>query len=365
MSADKRVLDGSPRVDSDDEEQEPEPGRIIPLKDFLEKLKGRKDIFTIDKESRLSRIETACLALAFITGAVFATIHVVRVPPDFIGPAFKTGDQGTVIVSPQVVELTPTSYFTSMPKPPAKIKVLKPTGKYYGNGQPHGGVGSPASRIARMKAFWMKANRLIGVASTGVDQGGASTGIDKGIDVCLVGKRPLKNGGGPGTGRRLEPGIGVGTGIGPSGVQPGVGTGLDDPLANLLAPDGAPLDPKPRQHDNALDRINKAANEINHAILTGGRTKSSILHTVQENLITIRYAYNKWLRQHPNTAGKITVKFAIDEFGNVIFCDVLTATLQGSDLSDQVIAIVKKWNFGKIDKPGDITEAVYPLVFSM
>jgi TonB family protein len=84
-----------------------------------------------------------------------------------------------------------------------------------------------------------------------------------------------------------------------------------------------------------------------------------------ENLSAVRYTYNKWLNAHPGATGKITVKFAIDEFGHVIYCDVLNATDQNAELSQQVIAIVKKWGFGKIDKPGDITEAIYPLVFSM
>ncbi len=44
--------------------------------------------------------------------------------------------------------------------------------------------------------------------------------------------------------------------------------------------------------------------------------------------------------------------------------DVANAALQDPNLLQQVVSIVKSWNFGKIDKPGDITEAVYPLVFS-
>ena len=69
--------------------------------------------------------------------------------------------------------------------------------------------------------------------------------------------------------------------------------------------------------------------------------------------------------QPPGATGKITVKFAIDEFGTVIFCEEVGTTIADPDLSRQIVSMVRTWNFGKIDKPGDITEAVYPLAFSL
>jgi hypothetical protein len=364
MSACEGVLNSVSLQAGMDDGEEQEYGRIIPLGEFIERLKTRTDIFTMDKESRLSKTEAVCLALALVTGALFATIQVVRVPPDFISST-QIKDPGTVTISPEVVEITPTHYFTSMPKPPTEIHSLKPSVKPHGNGRPAGGVGSPTARAARMNAFRMMANRIAGVASLGIEQGGALSGIYTGLDIILDGKRSIQRGGGTGSGRRLEPGIGVGIGFGPSGLQPGEGLGLGDPLAGLLGPDGEPVTLRQVRHSTSLETIGSTIKQIGSGVLTGGRNKSSIKQTVMENLGSVRYAYNKWLRQHPNAAGKITLKFAIDEFGNVIFCDVLNATLQGSELSVQVISIVKTWNFGKIDKPGDITEAVYPLVFSM
>jgi TonB family protein len=83
-----------------------------------------------------------------------------------------------------------------------------------------------------------------------------------------------------------------------------------------------------------------------------------------QNLAALRYAYNKRLREKPGLSGKITCKFAIDEFGKVIFCQVVESTMGDSELESLIAAKIKLWVFEKIDKPGDVTEVVYPFVFS-
>jgi TonB family protein len=98
--------------------------------------------------------------------------------------------------------------------------------------------------------------------------------------------------------------------------------------------------------------------------LTGGRSKASIMRVVMQNIAALRYAYNKRLREKPGLKGKITVKFAIDEFGKVIFASVVESTMGDSELETIVVDKIKRWVFEKIDKPGDVTEVVYPFVFS-
>jgi TonB family protein len=83
-----------------------------------------------------------------------------------------------------------------------------------------------------------------------------------------------------------------------------------------------------------------------------------------QNLAALRYAYNKRLREKPGLKGKITCKFAIDEFGKVIFCEALESTMADPGLEAEVVDKIKRWVFEKIDKPGDVTEVVYPFVFS-
>lgn len=74
--------------------------------------------------------------------------------------------------------------------------------------------------------------------------------------------------------------------------------------------------------------------------------------------------FNKRLLERPSIGGKITVKFAIDEFGKVIFCEVIETTIKDPWLENKMDELIKNWQCGKIDKPGDVTEVVYPFIFS-
>ncbi|MDR2694443.1 MAG: TonB family protein [Chitinispirillales bacterium] len=98
--------------------------------------------------------------------------------------------------------------------------------------------------------------------------------------------------------------------------------------------------------------------------ITGARSRASIQRTVMQNMAALRYAYNKRLREKPGMAGKIAVKFAIDEFGKVISAQLVESTVSDSEFESTVVSRVKSWNFEKIDKPGDVTEVMYPFVFS-
>jgi TonB family protein len=84
----------------------------------------------------------------------------------------------------------------------------------------------------------------------------------------------------------------------------------------------------------------------------------------KQNIGALRYADNRCLREKPGLKGKITLRFAIDEFGNGIFCEVIESSIGNKDLEAAVRAKIMRWKFEKIDKPGDGTEVVYPFVFS-
>jgi len=98
--------------------------------------------------------------------------------------------------------------------------------------------------------------------------------------------------------------------------------------------------------------------------LTGGRSRASIHRIVTQNIAAIRYAYKKRLREKPGMCGRITVKFAIDEFGKTIFAQMTESTIHDFELEQIVVSRVNNWTFGKIDKPGDVTEVTYPFVFT-
>lgn len=94
------------------------------------------------------------------------------------------------------------------------------------------------------------------------------------------------------------------------------------------------------------------------------RSKAGIMRTVMKCLANIRYAYNVRLRDGMDKSGKITVKWAIDEHGKVIKCFVVSSTINDSRLETKTVNIIKGLKFERIYNPGDVTEVVYPFVFS-
>jgi TonB family protein len=99
-------------------------------------------------------------------------------------------------------------------------------------------------------------------------------------------------------------------------------------------------------------------------IYTGGRGRASIERVIMQNRAPLRFAYNKRLSEKPGLVGRITVWFAIDEFGNVTFATLAESTMKDPAFERTVVNAVKGWKFDKIDKPGDIDEVTYPFVFA-
>lgn len=174
-------------------------------------------------------------------------------------------------------------------------------------------------------------------------------GFAYGIDSILQGVGGLQSSTSRGTGRKNSAGIGFGGGSG----------GVDKLLGDLMSDDGGTLKLKKRGELKIQKPVFTRGGS-----LTGGRNRASIMGVVRQNFAAIRYAYNKRLRDRPDLAGRITVKFAIDEFGKVIYAQVQNSTMNDSKMENMVLSKVRRWQFGKIDKQGDVTEVVYPFVFS-
>jgi TonB family protein len=96
----------------------------------------------------------------------------------------------------------------------------------------------------------------------------------------------------------------------------------------------------------------------------GGRSNMSIMNVVMRNLSKMRYAYNRRLVAAPGLQGKITVKFAINYLGAVIFSKVIESTVGDELLETAIRDQIASWKFELILKKGDVTEVVYPFVFS-
>ena len=148
-----------------------------------------------------------------------------------------------------------------------------------------------------------------------------------------------------------------------SAIVPESSYPLQEEIANQLARSSDPIcDPYGGGFGKA--RMNRTSVSMSGGSLTGGRSRASIMRVVMQNLAALRYTYNKWLFRNPGVKVKMTVRFAIDEFGSVIFCEVVQSNLNDREFDNSITEKMKRWAFGKIDKPGDVTEVVYPFVFS-
>lgn len=179
-------------------------------------------------------------------------------------------------------------------------------------------------------------------------------GSASGISAVLSGGQGLKRGGGGGNGRSSSAGIGFGAGTG-SGFGGGSG-GVNLQGLSEAGTTATRTTVKKRQ-------TTKRPTNTNSAGMKGGRSRANIMRTVRNNMMSLKYAYQRRLKAKPGIKGKITVKWAIDEFGNVLHCRVITSTMQDPVFEKVMTNKIKRWAFGKIPIPGDVTEVTYPFVF--
>lgn len=337
-------------VDEDGEEEA--QGRVLSDEEYAEQLRGRADIFLVEHDNRLRNLELVALILAILVGMWLSTRELVVVATDF----FEKMPEERVA---KIVKDLPETLKKQKDKEEEELKTekkkLKKTEKK-GAGGRTGGGGDPRARVTKKGVLGIISGRVKGKTIASADIFGKG-GFASGIDAILSGVGGLKAGGSGGVGRKGAAGIGYGAGYG-SGFGGGSG-GIDDLIGSLMGGDGGDLSLKKR------GSLKIAAPQFTKGgALTGGRSKASIMRVVMQNLAALRYAYNKRLREKPGLKGKITVKFAIDEFGKVIFCEVINSTMGDPSLEATVASKIKRWVFEKIDKPGDVTEVVYPFVFS-
>lgn len=337
-----------------EEGEEEEEGRLLTDGEYAERLKARGDIFTIEKDHNLRNLEVICLILALVAGFYLSTCEIINVATDFFE---KMPEERVAKI---VKDLPETLKKEEEKKKEEDIKTekkkLKPKKKNKGAGGRTGGGGDPRARVTRKGVLGIISGQIKGKTVASADIFGKG-GFASGIDAVLSGVGGLKAGGSGGVGRKGAAGIGYGAGYG-SGFGGGSG-GIDDLIGSLMGSDGGNLNLKKRGSLKI-----SAPKFTKGGALTGGRSRASIMRVVMQNLAALRYAYNKRLREKPGLKGRITVKFAIDEFGKVIFCSVVSSTMGDKGLEKIVVGKIRRWVFEKIDKPGDVTEVVYPFVFS-
>lgn len=347
-----------PASDDDDEEKET-IGRILSDAEYSNALKNRTDIFTVDKDPRLRNILVVCMIIGVCVGVWLSTIKIVAVATDFFE---KIPEERVAKFVKGEVDATLDKQKKEDEKKKEEIKtdkktLTKKTEKKGANGTTGGG-GDPRARVTHKGVLGIISGKVSGKSVASADIFGKG-GFASGIDGVLQGVGGLKAGGSSGVGRKGAAGIGFGAGYG-SGFGGGSGMGVDDLIGGLMGGEG-------ESSLSLKKKGNLTVSEpkfVKGGALTGGRSRASIMRVVMQNLAALRYTYNKRLREKPGLKGKVTCKFAIDEFGKVIFCEATESTMADPQLEKDIVDKVKRWVFDKIDKPGDVTEVVYPFVFS-
>jgi TonB family protein len=95
-----------------------------------------------------------------------------------------------------------------------------------------------------------------------------------------------------------------------------------------------------------------------------GRSRMSVQHNIMTQMAELRYAYNKFIRNHPNAQGKLTIQFNVNSYGNIISCKVLSSTSGIKGFETDAIKVICKWKFDLVYTRDDVTRCVYPFVFS-
>ena len=345
--------------DNDDDTDEPE-GRTLTEAEYVAKLKSRSDIFSVERDHRLRNIEVFLMVVGVFLGIWITKHEMIQVASDFyekipeqVSAKLLKGDELPATLQQKKEDEKKKEEIKT------DKKTLKPS-KAKGAGGTYGGGGDPRARITQKGVLGIISGKVSGKTVASADIFGKG-GFASNIDGILQGVGGLKAGGSGGVGRKGVAGIGFGAGYG-SGFGGGGGN-VDDIIGGLLGGGGeSGLALKQASHKGELKIYEPKF--VKGGALTGGRSRASIMRVVMQNLAALRYAYNKRLREKPGLKGKITCKFAIDEFGKVIFCEALESTMDDSQLEAEVVDKIKRWVFEKIDKPGDVTEVVYPFVFS-
>ncbi len=344
----------------DDEEMQ---GRILSVYEYNEILRSRSDIFVVDNDVFLKKTELCCCIIAGIIGLLlFNAEQTMRVATDMIDPYALAGsrEQGVIRILKDPVQLT-REIPPKVVDRPVRLAPRQPTaGATTRSVDGRTGGGNYAARIMKKGVLGHLSNFVFGRDVHGDLFGKGGRPADN-MDAFLVGKNRIGKGSSSAAGRMGPAVIGFGNGI--SGGFGGGNEGGSGDIEGLMSADYVALQIKEPGREGG--RRLTVDMQPNTTIRIGGRNKNSISRVVQQNLVSLRYAYNMRLREKPGLKGKVTIRFAIDEFGRVIFCEVVGSTMYDRDFENSVVSKIKTWVFDKIDMPGDVTEVEYPFVFSM
>lgn len=321
---------------------------------FLEAIQNRPDIFTTERETVLPKATTGALGIALLLGLYLSFVDLSVILPEFrdihASSAVVTLKNDPVeIKKPEPVE--PPKAVKNAPKKLKPQKVSKIPKSKSGNGG-----GSMKSLVSKKGVLGLLSQSTTGKSSTDIfGKGGTASGIDK----VLRGVNGVSKGdGGP---KRLGQGTFIGEGIGTSSGYGG-GDNVGDVLSLIdnIGGGGESVTLKAKTKKVKI----KHPGQIESKNISGKRSRADIMRVVNQNMQGLRYIYNRHLRNDPGMKGKITVKWAVDEFGNVIFCRVTDSNINNELFKKEIEKAIKRWKFKEIKIAGDVTEIIYPFVFT-
>ena len=337
------------------EDEVEEQGRILTEEEYVKQLNGRADIFEIEKDRKMRKILPLSMIFGLTLGVWFASANLLEIDVSFIDLVKTT--KVSLVEDIDLREPEPDPVIESKPASVAQTVSMRP--KPTSVQAPSQGGGDPSKSITSKGILGILTGQTRGHTAVSASSN-ALSGSAKGLDAVLAGVQGLQSGGSDAPARSGEGSFGFGDGFTP-GVGGG-GGGLNDVnslIASLTGGGGNSLELAPRDPVSIPEPEGVPSRNI-----VGGRPRSEIMRVVRQNSNSLQYAYTRRLSNVPGLSGKITVKWAIDEFGHVLFCSLESSTINDAELEQEILRKIKRWVFSRINKPGDVTEVVYPFVFN-
>jgi Ca-activated chloride channel family protein len=101
---------------------------------------------------------------------------------------------------------------------------------------------------------------------------------------------------------------------------------------------------------------------VGRAVVMGSLDKEILRRIVRRHINQVRYCYEKELGTNPKLAGRVVLKFVIDENGQVTSSEIASTTLNSGSVESCLVAAAKNWEFPKASG-GGVVVVSYPFVF--
>lgn len=339
-----------------DDEDDRETHAVSPT-ELIGRIRESTELFAVERDTVLPRAQVITCISALCLGWYFMNVEVARGVSAIIIPRAESVERSIEVLREPVtdprrhIERPRVLKSPRVPTvPPAQANpVERSSTSATGNG-------SPMARLMKENVF---ASANAGAADDVLSgEGGFAKNIDRILQNAGRGlSRSHRSGA---NGRRGFESIGFG--LGPAGHPEG--TGLGDEYDRLMRGSSASLELKGERRKEPISAVGTELPPPRVGTVEGMRNRADIQRTVLQNIPSLRHSYNRRLQARPGLAGKVTVRFAIDEYGNVLYCEVLSSTLRDAELERTIQSQIKRWRFRSIDRTGDVTVIEYPFVFS-